>query len=323
MKNLSFAAPLLCCFFSLSSLAWAQQKSVPLGSGELGGSDHAAASAICRFNNQLSIEGKSTCLAMVSKGSVYNLAKLRAGEFRVALATPGTASAAYTGGKPFQDAGPYKELRTLFSLSPSFVMMAVAKNSSINKFEDIPGKRIYIELSGVSSTSTVIGDILNAFNIAPKDLVIIPNLSYDAQSKALCKGEIEAFVMSTGAGSKFVEHALECGARLVPIVGPQAEQLAKNNVALRMVEVPANSYHGQNEPIKTLAETDTVVTTTQVSADEAYAIVKSVFENLDEMKKSHTAFKNLDPKIMSKEALGGVPLHEGAIRYFKEKGLIN
>jgi TRAP-type uncharacterized transport system substrate-binding protein len=52
-----------------------------------------------------------------------------------------------------------------------------------------------------------------------------------------------------------------------------------------------------------------------------YIIVKAVFENIDEFKKLHPAFANLDPKNMIKDGLSA-PLHEGAARYYKEKGWI-
>jgi TRAP-type uncharacterized transport system substrate-binding protein len=52
-----------------------------------------------------------------------------------------------------------------------------------------------------------------------------------------------------------------------------------------------------------------------------YIITKAVFDNLDEFKKLHPAFANLDAKAMAKDGLSA-PLHEGAARYFKEKGLM-
>ncbi len=320
MNKIKISIAVLCLSLGLNTNAFSQNRSIPLGSGKLGGSDHAAGSVLCRLNNTATSSAKSNCVAMISKGSVYNLNKLRSGEFQVVLATPGTAAASYAGNEPFQSAGPHKELRALFSLSPSFLMLIVNKNSSINKFEDIRGKRIYADLSGSSSTSFLLQEILTAFKINKNEFQLAPDMPFETQSKALCKGEIEAFAANTGAGAKYISDALACGARLVPIAGPQAKELAKNSKALRMGIIPADTYDGQTGATKTLTETDTIVTTTQLSTEEAYNIVKSVFENLNEVKKSHLAFKNIDPNTMSKEALG-VPLHEGALRYFKEKGL--
>jgi TRAP transporter TAXI family solute receptor len=65
----------------------------------------------------------------------------------------------------------------------------------------------------------------------------------------------------------------------------------------------------------------TVVTSARIDADTVYAVVKAVFDNLDEFKKLHPAFGPLDPGRMAKDGLSA-PLHEGALRYFREKKLM-
>ena len=64
-----------------------------------------------------------------------------------------------------------------------------------------------------------------------------------------------------------------------------------------------------------------VVTSAKVSDDMVYNVVRAVFENLDDFKKQHPAFANLDPKKMIKDGLSA-PLHPGAAKYYKEKGLM-
>jgi len=56
-------------------------------------------------------------------------------------------------------------------------------------------------------------------------------------------------------------------------------------------------------------------------ADTVYVVVKAVFDNFEEFKKLHPALANLKPEDMVKNGLS-VPLHEGAARYYKEKGWI-
>lgn len=70
-----------------------------------------------------------------------------------------------------------------------------------------------------------------------------------------------------------------------------------------------------------LYPSDVASTGPRLPADVVYTITKAVFENLDEFKKLHPAFANLDAAHMVKDGLSA-PLHEGALRYYKEKGLI-
>jgi TRAP transporter TAXI family solute receptor len=85
--------------------------------------------------------------------------------------------------------------------------------------------------------------------------------------------------------------------------------------------IPGKLYANNPEPTKTYGVLATVVTSAKVPADVVYVITKAVFDNLDEFKKLHPAFAHLDAKEMVKNGLSA-PLHEGAVRYFKEKGLM-
>ena len=63
------------------------------------------------------------------------------------------------------------------------------------------------------------------------------------------------------------------------------------------------------------------VTSADVSDELVYAVTKAVFENLDTFKEQHPAFANLDPKKMLTDGISA-PLHPGAIKYYKEAGLM-
>lgn len=309
----------LLCLLGFSGPSFAQQRPFILSVGGFGGTSHAAGSAICRLNNQLPSAEKSNCLVAPSKGSIDNLTRMRTGELRIGVATPDAIAAAYTGTGAFQGAGPNKDLKTLFSLNPAFMMLVVSKNSSINKIEDMRGKHIYTQPG--SSDALVMESIWSAFGMDSK-LFQPTDLSSSKQSEALCKGEIEVFFAYAGGGAKYINNAMDCGARLIPIAGQEIEKVIKANPTLKVIDMPPNVFHGQKTAMKTLSGLSTIVATSQLSADEAYNLVKATFDNFDNFRKAHPAFEILDQKIMCKEGLGGVPLHEGAARYFREKGLI-
>jgi TRAP transporter TAXI family solute receptor len=65
----------------------------------------------------------------------------------------------------------------------------------------------------------------------------------------------------------------------------------------------------------------TVVASSKVPAETVYTVVKAVFDNFEEFKKLHPALANLKPEDMIKDGLSA-PLHDGAVRYYKEKGWI-
>jgi TRAP transporter TAXI family solute receptor len=80
-------------------------------------------------------------------------------------------------------------------------------------------------------------------------------------------------------------------------------------------------YKGNDKDVKTFGVAATFVTSAKVSEKVIYAVVKSVFENFASFKKLHPAFANLTKQDMIKNG-NSAPLHRGAIKYYKEAGLI-
>ncbi|MGH8669820.1 MAG: TAXI family TRAP transporter solute-binding subunit, partial [Burkholderiales bacterium] len=85
--------------------------------------------------------------------------------------------------------------------------------------------------------------------------------------------------------------------------------------------IPAGLYPGNPQATPTYGVLATFVSSSKVPANTIYAVVKGVFDNFDEFKKLHPALANLDPKSMIKDGLSA-PLHDGAAKYYKEKGWV-
>ena len=88
-----------------------------------------------------------------------------------------------------------------------------------------------------------------------------------------------------------------------------------------MATIPKGTYKTSKKDVTTFGVMASVVTSADVSEDMVYAVVKAVFDNLDDFRKQHPAFANLDPKKMIVDGLSA-PLHPGAIKYYKEAGLM-
>jgi TRAP transporter TAXI family solute receptor len=107
----------------------------------------------------------------------------------------------------------------------------------------------------------------------------------------------------------------------VSLTGPAVDKLLKEKPYYAIATIPGGMYPNNPQATTTSGVQATVVSSAKVPADVVYNVVKIVFDNLDEFKKLHPAFAHLDAKEMVKNGLSA-PLHEGAVRYFKEKGLM-
>jgi TRAP transporter TAXI family solute receptor len=84
--------------------------------------------------------------------------------------------------------------------------------------------------------------------------------------------------------------------------------------------IPANTYKGQDKDVPTAAVINYLVTSSAVSDDLAYQMTKLVYDSLPDLIAAHSAARGIK---LENAAMGSpVPMHPGAIRYFKEKGLI-
>jgi len=117
------------------------------------------------------------------------------------------------------------------------------------------------------------------------------------------------------------EATTACDSVLVEVSGPEIDTLISENSYYRSASIPGGMYRGSDEDVATFGVGATFVTSAAVSEDAVYAVVAAVFDNFDDFKKLHPAFANLTPEEMATAGLSA-PLHDGAAKYYKEKGWI-
>ena len=298
-----------------------EQQFVTIGTGGVTGVYYPAGGAICRLVNMDRKEHGIRCSVESTGGSVYNLNAIRQGELDLAVAQSDWQYHAYNGTSQFKDDGPNKELRAVFSLHPEPFTVVASKGSGIKTFEDLEGKRVSVGNpgSGQRATAEVLMDemgwTLDKFSLAAE-------LKAAEQSQALCDGNIDAFFYTVGHPSGSIKEATtSCDSVIVAVDNAATEKLISENAYYRKAIIPGGMYRGTDEDVPTFGVAATFVSSTDVSEDVVYEVVKAVFENFDSFKRLHPAFANLEKSEMVSDALSA-PLHPGALKYYKEAGLI-
>ena len=154
------------------------------------------------------------------------------------------------------------------------------------------------------------------------DFALVSELKSAEQAQALCDDKFDAMVFTVGHPSGSIQEATtSCAARLIPVTGPEVDQLlAQNPYDVKSV-IPGGMYPGNDQDVETFGVKATLVTRADVPDDVVYEVTKAVFEHLDEFKKLHPAFAALQKQEMVTQALSA-PLHPGAAKYYKEAGLM-
>ena len=299
----------------------ADQKFVTIGTGGVTGVYYATGGSICRLMNKNRKEHGIRCSVESTGGSVYNLNTIAAGELDMGVCQSDWQYHAYNGTSTFKDAGPNKDLRAIFSVHPEPFTVVARADSGIKEFKDLKGKRVNIGNPGSGQRGTM-EVVMKAYGWTKADFKLASELKSAEQGQALCDNKIDAFVFTIGHPSGSIkEPTTSCDCVIVPVTGPEIDKLVKEAPYYRTATVPGGMYRGTDTDTKTFGVGATFVSSTDVPEDVIYNVVKAVFENFDQFKKLHPAFEVLKKEEMIKDGLSA-PLHKGAVKYYKEAGLM-
>lgn len=299
----------------------ADNQFVTIGTGGVTGVYYPTGGAICRLVNKSRKEHGIRCSVESTGGSVYNLNTIAAGELDMGVAQSDWQYHAYNGSgkQAFIDAGPYKELRAVFSVHPEPISIVARKDANIKHISDLVGKRVNIGNAG-SGTEATWNVVWEAMGHTNDDLKLAAQMKSSETPGALCDNKIDAFFWLVGNPAALNKEATTtCEANFVAVDGPAVDKLVNEFPFYGTTVVPGGMYRGNPDDIPTFGVLATFVASTNTSEATIYAVVKSVFDNFEDFKKLHPAFGHLKEKDMITKGISA-PLHAGAVRYYKERG---
>ncbi|MFA5520736.1 MAG: TAXI family TRAP transporter solute-binding subunit [Castellaniella sp.] len=302
--------------------AAAQQQFISIGTGGVTGVYYAAGGAICRLVNKDRAEHGLRCSVESTGGSVFNVNTIKAGELDLGVVQSDVGYNAYNGEGQFKEGGAFKKLRSVFSLHPEPFTVVTRKEANIKSFDDLKDKRFNVGNPG-SGTRASMEQLLEARGDDMKTFFkLASELRPDEHGAALCDGKIDGFFYGVGHPSANIQDpTTTCGAKIVPLTGPAVDGLVDKYPHYAKVAIPGGLYANNDEDIPTYGVLATFVSSEDVPENVVYQVVKAVFDNFDDFKKLHPAFAHLDRKDMVADGLSA-PLHPGAEKYYKEKGLM-
>ncbi|MDX2083635.1 MAG: TAXI family TRAP transporter solute-binding subunit [Rickettsiales bacterium] len=299
----------------------ASTKYISVGTGSITGVYYPAGGAICRLLNRGRKEHGIRCSVESTGGSVSNLNAIRNGALDFGIVQSDWQYHAYNGSGFFSDQKPFKELRSVFSLYTETFTIAVADKSEIKKLDDIAGKRVNFgpQGSGMYATMEV---LMSAKGWNKSNFSAVTYLQPSEQPKALCDGKIDVMIYAAGNPNGVLQEATQtCKTRIISIDKETVDKLIKSNSFYVKASIPGGMYAANQSTIETFGVKAGLVTSEKVPSDVVYNMTKAVFENFDNFKTLHPVFSSLKKEEMVKEGFSA-PIHPGALRYFKEAGLL-
>lgn len=291
-----------------------------IGTGGLTGVYYPTGGAICRLMNKGSKKHNIRCSVESTGGSIFNLNVIHSGEMDFGVVQSDWQYHAYNGTSEFKDKGPNRKLRAVFSIHSEPFTLIARRDSGIKSFADLKGRRVNIGNPGSGQRGNM-ELLMNKFGWTKADFALASELKASEQSSAMCDNKIDAIAYTVGHPNASIKEAsTSCDAVLVPVAGPTIDDLIAANPYYAPAIIPGGMYLGSNQDIPTFGVKATLVTSADVKEEVVYQLVKAVFDNFDAFRKLHPALEHLKKEDM---LLGNsAPLHPGAIRYYKENGLM-
>jgi len=303
----------------MATTAMAETKHVVIGTGGQTGVYYQVGGAICRLVNKGTADHKINCTHKTG-GSVSNINGMRSGDLDMGVAQSDWQYHGYNGTAPekFPD-GAYKELRAVFSVHPEPFTVVARADSGIKTFDDLKGKKVNVGNPGSGARATM-EVVMEKMGWTMGDFALASELKSAEQAAALCDDKVDAIVFTVGHPSGTITEATtSCKSVLIDVDNAAVQKLAADNDFYDMTSIKGGTYSGNDNDVTTFGVGATFVSSTAVSDDVVYEMVKAVFDNFKRFKKMHPAFAHLQEKDMIVKNLSA-PLHDGAVRYYKEKG---
>ncbi|MGI9508795.1 MAG: TAXI family TRAP transporter solute-binding subunit [Geminicoccaceae bacterium] len=297
-----------------------------LGTATAGGTSHPVGVTLSALIKLKLLPNASIDLDVINtQGSAENIELLRTDEVQFGILTSLDAYYSWTGTGPVSERGPDRKLRALTSLWRSTQHFVVRKEfvetGTLSDFANLRGRRVSLGRS--TSGTRVKHKVLFAnLGIDIEEDFILEDLGYSASAKAFIAGEIDGMGLSAGVPVSALVTTLEELGEDAVLLSVTDEQMAKADGGLDLWSreiVPAGSYPGQSADIPTIASNNILAVSSNVPEEQVYEITKTIFENLPFLHQMHPGTKGIEIE----GALAGLPMpvHAGALRYYKEVGV--
>ncbi|MFB0935647.1 MAG: TAXI family TRAP transporter solute-binding subunit [Propionivibrio sp.] len=262
--------------------------------------------------------------ATATGATAENINALQTGQGEIAIAMSDAVIQAVEASGAYEGKKPAANLRALMGLWPNVCQIVTTADSGVKSFADLKGKRVGVGApnSGVELNARM---IFEAHGMSYKD-VKVDYLNYGEAIDQMKNGLIQAAFVTSGLGNATIrELGVSKKIAFVPVEGEARQRLIKKYPFFIESTIPAATY-GTATDTPTAAVMNILVADKKLPADVVYDLLKNIYSpaGLDTIQGSHaTAKANIKPETALRGVAGtAVPLHEGAIRYYKEVGLM-
>ena len=278
--------------------------------GPEAGEYYQVASIIAETLRQANMTGR----ALASDGSVENLGVLAAGRADAALAQNNIAMRAVDARSPFTGDAAVRDLRALASLFPEQVHVILSPRAEVTSLADLKGKRV--DVGQPSSGTRVDAEaLLAAAGLTLKDLGEVREQGLGGGLAALARGELDAVIATVSAPARSVQAMAEgSGIEFLSLSESEQAKLAGEGAGYVAAAMPAGTYSGQDQPVRTVAAAALLTARADLPDAEVETLLRQIFDGIDFFAAGSPAGSQIS-RASARTGVG-IPWHPAAERFF-------
>jgi TRAP transporter TAXI family solute receptor len=298
-----------------------------LATATTGGTFYPVGVAIATLTKQTLEPVHGISLAAISSaGSEENLRLMRSGEAHFAILQGLYAAWASEGSGRLEGRPRFEDLRSVTALWPNvehfLIRTDFVHSGTLDDLGSLSGRRFSIgaRFSGTEGSNR---HILGALGLQPDRQFDLVHQGYGASADAFQNQRIDGMNTPAGVQVGAVTRTLAAAgeqARLLEVTEAQRARINQGFDELwQAFEIPAGTYPGQTEPVRTIAQANLLAVRADVPAEDVYRLLETLYDHLGFLQAFHAATR----AMALERALEGlpVPLHPGAVRFYLERGL--
>jgi len=304
----------MACFFSVCGPAAAKETRIVMATSGVGGAFYPLGGGMCRLITKYA--PNITATAQMTGGVIANIRLVDTEACEIGMMVPVGMYKAFHGLPPFKKK--YPDFCDLVGLYPPLTNLVVLRESGINTWYDLKGRKIGIGPPGSVSAEIFLDIVRIHPGLDPKDIKIKRH-GYSDMIQAVKDGELEGCFHDVPAGtSGLMDLSTFRKVKWIPVDPETTAKVIKKFPYFYESKLPAGSYKGQDQDVPALAIAAGLFCRKELDENVVYECVKAIVEHMDELAKVHAVGKKIS-KATAVDGIGGIyPIHPGAIRYYKE-----
>lgn len=306
----------LVAFFMFPVLTWGQGKQdLRIMTGPMGGAWYPLGGAIAEAIQK---EIPGVTVSVLPGGGVANVEAVEMGKCEIGFSNSSSAVDGLNGRSPFKKKT--ENMRQLANLYAQYFQMVVREDSGIKSVADLKGKVIATTPKG--HTGTVLGEqVLETYGLSYKDMAKVHFVGYSDAVALMKDGHAHAYTPGTTIpASSIIDLAADRKIRLLPLPDDKIKALQKINAGYLKRVIPKGTYPGVDYDVPGVGYFAHLVISAKLSDDLVYKITRTFAKNLPRFADVVKDMKGVTPKDLALDI--GVPYHPGALKYFKEIGVL-